>query len=56
MELDLRVGLPLEQYNKAKARERKLKPDALEAAETDQERTIIQEHGICDDFCEGDCD
>lgn len=41
------------QYDEAKACERKLKLDALDAAET-KERIRIQENWIFDDFCEED--
>ncbi|KAF3037178.1 hypothetical protein E8E11_006321 [Didymella keratinophila] len=44
--------VPLDQYNEVKQRESKLKADALEAAESDQERLMLQEHWIFDDFDE----
>lgn len=44
--------MPIENYEQARRCERKLKADALEAAETDEERARIQEHWIFDDFCE----
>lgn len=46
--------VPTEHYEDARRCERKLKADALEAAETDEERKRIQEHWIFDDFCEGE--
>ncbi|KAJ5218702.1 uncharacterized protein N7498_000801 [Penicillium cinerascens] len=44
--------VPLENYDEAKRSERKLKADTLDAAETEEERTRIQENWIFDDFCE----
>lgn len=44
--------VPLEDYDQAKRRERSLKTDALEAAETEEERIRIQENWIFDDFSE----
>lgn len=44
--------VPLEQYNEIKQRENKLKADALEAAESEEERLRICEHWIFDDFDE----
>jgi hypothetical protein len=44
--------VPLDQYDELKQRESKLKADALEAAESDQERLMLQEHWIFDDFNE----
>ncbi|KAF2083964.1 hypothetical protein K490DRAFT_76144 [Saccharata proteae CBS 121410] len=46
--------VPLEQYEEAKQRERKLKADALEAAESEEERARLSEHWIFDDFDEGE--
>lgn len=46
--------VPVSHYDEAKRRERKLKADTLDAAETDEERARIQENWIFDDFCEGD--
>jgi hypothetical protein len=42
----------LEYYDEAKRSERKLKADALDAAETEEEKSRIQENWIFDDFCE----
>ncbi|XPT00062.1 hypothetical protein M3J09_009224 [Ascochyta lentis] len=44
--------VPLDQYDEVKRRESKLKADALEAAESDQERLMLYEHWIFDDFDE----
>lgn len=44
--------MPVADYDKAKLRERKLKADALDAAETENEKRRIQENWIFDDFCE----
>lgn len=46
--------VPIAQYDEAKACEGKLKADALDAAETEEERRRIQENWIFDDFCEED--
>lgn len=46
--------VPTELYDEAKRRERKLKADALDAAETDEERATVEENWIFDDFCEED--
>jgi hypothetical protein len=46
--------VPLEKYDRLKARERKLKSGTLDAAKTDEERRKIQENWIFDDFCEED--
>lgn len=46
--------VPLDQYDEVKQRESKLKADALEAAESDQERLMLQEHWIFDDFDENE--
>ncbi|KAK2879399.1 hypothetical protein FQN49_000917 [Arthroderma sp. PD_2] len=46
--------VPIAQYDEAKRCGRKLKADALDAAETDEERAFVQEHWIFDDFCEED--
>ncbi|PYH97880.1 phosphotransferase [Aspergillus ellipticus CBS 707.79] len=46
--------VPLDQYEAAKARAITLKQDTLEAAETAEERTRIEENWIFDDFCEDD--
>ncbi|KAJ5796191.1 uncharacterized protein N7518_004731 [Penicillium psychrosexuale] len=46
--------VPVAHYDKAKARERKLRADALDAAETEEERIRIQENWIFDDFSEDD--
>lgn len=43
--------MPIAQYGQAKVCERKLKADALEAAETNEERRTIQENWIFDDYC-----
>ncbi|KAI2699389.1 hypothetical protein CBS147332_8275 [Penicillium roqueforti] len=45
--------VPIAHYDEAKARERKLRADALDMAET-EERTRIQENWIFDDFSEDD--
>ncbi|PYI03534.1 hypothetical protein BO78DRAFT_432018 [Aspergillus sclerotiicarbonarius CBS 121057] len=45
---------PADHYEEAKARERTLKKDTLDAAETGEERTRIEENWIFDDFCEDD--
>jgi hypothetical protein len=44
--------VPTAHYDEAKQRERNLKADALDAAETEEERARIQENWIFDDFCE----
>jgi hypothetical protein len=44
--------VPLDQYDKIKQREAKLKADALEAAESEHERLMLREHWIFDDFDE----
>jgi hypothetical protein len=44
--------VPLEQYKETKQRELKLKADALEAAESEEERARLAEHWIFDDFDE----
>jgi hypothetical protein len=44
--------VPVEQYDEIKQRENKLKADALEAAESEQERQELREHWIFDDFDE----
>ncbi|UPX15252.1 uncharacterized protein EKO05_0005707 [Ascochyta rabiei] len=44
--------VPLDQYDEIKQRESKLKADALEAAESEQERLMLHEHWIFDDFDE----
>lgn len=44
--------VPVAYYDEAKERERKLKADALDAAETAEERARIEENWIFDDFCE----
>ncbi|KAF3394555.1 Endochitinase B1 [Penicillium rolfsii] len=46
--------VPIAQYDEAKARERQLKSDALDAAETEEDRIRIRENWIFDDFCEED--
>ncbi|EER29794.1 hypothetical protein CPC735_011120 [Coccidioides posadasii C735 delta SOWgp] len=46
--------VPVAYYDEAKGRERKLKADALDAAETKEERARIEENWIFDDFCEED--
>ncbi|EEH10506.1 conserved hypothetical protein [Histoplasma capsulatum G186AR] len=46
--------VPVTHYDEAKEREQKLKADALDAAETEEERVKIQENWIFDDFCEED--
>ncbi|KAH2984236.1 hypothetical protein KXV25_001497 [Aspergillus fumigatus] len=46
--------VPVEYYDEAKGRERKLQADALDAAETEEERVRINENWIFDDFCEED--
>ena len=46
--------VPIAYYDEAKRRERKLKADALDAAETEEERARIQDHWIFDDFSEED--
>lgn len=45
--------VPTIMYDEAKKRERTLKADALDEAETD-ERARIEENWIFDDFCEED--
>jgi hypothetical protein len=44
--------VPRDQYDEIKQREAKLKTDALEAAESEHERLMLQEHWIFDDFDE----
>lgn len=44
--------VPREYYEEAKKRERQLKADALDAAESDEERATVSEHWIFDDFDE----
>ncbi|KAF1918728.1 hypothetical protein BDU57DRAFT_511458 [Ampelomyces quisqualis] len=44
--------VPLEQYDEIKRQEMKLKADALEAAESEEEREKLCEHWIFDDFDE----
>jgi hypothetical protein len=44
--------VPVEQYDEIKQRESKLKADALEAAESEEERQKLREHWIFDDFDE----
>jgi hypothetical protein len=46
--------VPSGQYDEAKVCERKLKADALDAAETDEQRALIQANWIFDDFPEED--
>ena len=46
--------VPLEFYEEVKQREVKLKADALDAAESEEERVRTREHWIFDDFCEED--
>jgi hypothetical protein len=42
--------VPVEHYDEAKQREMKLKADALEAAESEEKRTRLEENWIFDDF------
>ncbi|KAH7082398.1 kinase-like domain-containing protein [Paraphoma chrysanthemicola] len=44
--------VPVDQYEEVKQRESKLKADALEAAESEQERLMLQEHWMFADFDE----
>lgn len=44
--------VPREQYEDTKQRETKLKADALAAAESEEERVMLPEHRIFDDFDE----
>ncbi|KAL5383085.1 hypothetical protein DPSP01_006067 [Paraphaeosphaeria sporulosa] len=44
--------VPLEQYEETKQRELKLKADALEAAESEEERARLSEYWIFNDFDE----
>ncbi|ORY14015.1 kinase-like domain-containing protein [Clohesyomyces aquaticus] len=44
--------VPVEQYEEIKGRERKLMADALEGAESDEDRRMLHEHWIFDDFDE----
>jgi hypothetical protein len=44
--------VPSDQYEEAKQRESKLKVDALDAAESDEERARLCEHWVFDDFNE----
>jgi hypothetical protein len=44
--------VPVEQYDEIKQRERKLKADALEAAESEEERQKLHEHWVFEDFDE----
>jgi hypothetical protein len=46
--------VPLDQYDEVKQREAKLKADALEAAESEHERLMLQEHWIFDNFDENE--
>ncbi|KXG47261.1 Aminoglycoside phosphotransferase [Penicillium griseofulvum] len=46
--------VPLADYDEAKRREKNLKRDALDAAETPEEKTRIQDNWIFDDFSEED--
>lgn len=46
--------VPVAHYDEAKACERKLRADALDAAETEEERIRIRENWIFDDFSEED--
>ncbi|KAJ6016372.1 hypothetical protein N7540_010963 [Penicillium herquei] len=46
--------VPIGQYDQAKGCERQLKADALEAAETDEQKAIVQANWIFDDFPEED--
>ncbi|OOQ90203.1 phosphotransferase [Penicillium brasilianum] len=46
--------VPVTHYDEAKTCERKLKADALDAAETEEARARIEENWIFDDFCEED--
>ncbi|KAJ5142757.1 uncharacterized protein N7515_001544 [Penicillium bovifimosum] len=46
--------VPIEHYDEARRRERKLKAAALDAAETEEERARVQEDWIFDGFCEED--
>lgn len=46
--------VPSAQYEEAKQREKKLKLDAFDAAETDEERTRLRDNWIFDDFREED--
>ncbi|KAJ5915851.1 hypothetical protein N7454_010992 [Penicillium verhagenii] len=46
--------VPIGHYDQARGCERKLKADALEAAETDEEKAIVQANWIFDDFSEED--
>ena len=46
--------VPVAHYDEARRREKKLKPDALDAKETEEERARLQENWIFDDFCEED--
>lgn len=45
---------PLDQYDKVKQREAELKSDVFEAAESEQERLMLQEHWTFDDFNENE--
>lgn len=45
---------PIASYDKAKAREKKLKMETFQAAETDEERRRLEENWIFDDFSESD--
>lgn len=42
--------VPAERYEEARRRERKIRADCLEGAETDEERETIREHWLFDDF------
>lgn len=44
--------MTLDQYDEVKQRRSKLKADALKAAESKQERLMLQEYWIFDDFDE----
>ncbi|KAJ5568609.1 hypothetical protein N7450_011095, partial [Penicillium hetheringtonii] len=45
---------PSASFEKAKAREKKLKAETFEAVETEEERKRLKENWIFDDFCEDD--
>lgn len=44
--------MPIGEYEDARKRERKLKSDALDAAETDEERVHLKENWIFEEFFE----
>jgi hypothetical protein len=46
--------VPVAYYDEAKEHERKFKADALDAAETKEEKARIEENWIFDDFYEED--